>query len=76
MAVSLIECVNNFRRFTGLEWGMVLECVTKRPAEMLGEERKGKLDVGCDADLVILGGGEGEEGLKVEGVWKFGVEVV
>ena len=76
VAVSLIECVNNFRRFTGLEWGQVLECVTRRPAEMLGEARKGALDVGCDADLVVLGGGEGEEGLRVEGVWKFGVEVV
>jgi len=46
---------------------------------MLGSdvrETKGRLDDGMDADLVLLsGGGNDEEDLKVEGVWKFGVQV-
>ena len=45
---------------------------------MLGkdvERKKGKLEVGMDADLVVLE--EGLEGdLTVRQVWKFGVQVV
>ncbi|ETN47101.1 uncharacterized protein HMPREF1541_01291 [Cyphellophora europaea CBS 101466] len=77
VAVSLIDCVNNFRDFTGCGTAAALEAVTSHPARMLGEDvasRKGALDVGMDADLVMLSGGEGEA-LKVEGVWKFGVRV-
>ena len=79
VAVSLIECVNNFRRFTGCGTAGALECVTSHPAAMLGSDvkaSKGRLDVGMDADLVILsGGGSDEEDLKVDAVWKFGVQV-
>jgi len=77
-AVTLIECVNNFKRFTGCGTAKALECVTKTPATMLGEDvesRKGRLDDGMDADLVVLDGGlDGE--LTVNQVWKFGVRVV
>jgi N-acetylglucosamine-6-phosphate deacetylase len=76
--VDLIDCVNNFRRWTGVPWGGVLECVTGTPARMLGAdvaERKGGLGVGMDADLVVLE--EGQTGdLGVRQVWKFGVQVV
>lgn len=83
VAVSLIDCVNNFRRFTGCGVADVLETVTSHPARMLGrdvEERKGALGVGMDADLVVLeeleGGEDGQDGeLRVWGVWKFGVQV-
>jgi N-acetylglucosamine-6-phosphate deacetylase len=82
VAISLIECVNNFRRFTGVPVGEALETVTSRPARMLGvEDRKGGLEAGMDADLIVLGGlGEGAEqdgegDLRVEAVWKFGVRV-
>jgi N-acetylglucosamine-6-phosphate deacetylase len=79
VAVSLIECINNFRRFTGCGTARALECVTSHPAAMLGRdvnETKGRLETGMDADLVILGGGESDEDeLRVEGVWKFGTQV-
>ena len=80
VAISLIECVNNFRRFTGVGVAEALGTVTSHPARMLGVEgTKGALEVGMDADLVVLGGvGEDYEGvgdLSVEGVWKFGVQV-
>jgi len=76
--VTLIECVNNFRKFTGAEWGEALRCVTETPAKMLGkntESRKGGLDGGKDADLVVLEEGmiEDSEELIVRQVWKFGV---
>ncbi|KAI1618744.1 N-acetylglucosamine-6-phosphate deacetylase [Exophiala viscosa] len=76
--VDLIDCVNNFRRFTGARTGKALECVTSTPAKMLGkdiERSKGKLETGMDADLVVLE--EGSDGdLSVQQVWKFGIQVV
>ncbi|KAK5467208.1 N-acetyl-glucosamine-6-phosphate deacetylase [Exophiala xenobiotica] len=76
--VDLIDCVNNFKRFTGCGTAKALECVTSTPAKMLGkdiEASKGKLETGMDADLVVLD--EGSDGdLTVQQVWKFGVQVV
>ncbi|KIW91913.1 uncharacterized protein Z519_07883 [Cladophialophora bantiana CBS 173.52] len=76
--VDLIDCVNNFKRWTGCGTAKALECVTSTPAKMLGkdvEKTKGRLEVGMDADLVVLE--EGLEGdLTVQQVWKFGVQVV
>jgi len=76
--VDLIDCVNNFKRWTGCGTAKVLETVTGTPAKMLGkdvENRKGRLEVGMDADLVVLE--EGLDGdLTVQQVWKFGVQVV
>ena len=77
-AVTLIECVNNFKKFTGAGWGEALRCVTGTPAKMLGKKvngRKGGLEGGMDADLVVLEEHIGEEGeeLSVRQVWKFGV---
>lgn len=75
--VDLIDCVNNFKRWTGCGTAKALECVTSTPAKMLGkdvEQSKGKLDLGMDADLVVLDEGlDGE--LSVQQVWKFGVQV-
>jgi N-acetylglucosamine-6-phosphate deacetylase len=77
-AVTLIECVNNFKLFTGAGWGEALRCVTETPAKMLGEKvkrRKGGLEGGMDADLVVLEESPVEDGeeLTVRQVWKFGV---
>lgn len=75
--VDLIDCVNNFNKWTGCGAARALECVTSTPAKMLGkdvEKTKGKLNVGMDADLVVLDEGlDGE--LTVQQVWKFGVQV-
>ena len=77
-AVTLIECVNNFKKFTGAGWSEALNCVTQTPAKMLGkkiESSKGGLGGGMDADLVVLEEvvGEDSEELSVRQVWKFGV---
>ncbi|RMZ76661.1 hypothetical protein DV738_g4781, partial [Chaetothyriales sp. CBS 135597] len=77
VASSLIECINNFRRFTSCGTAAALECVTSHPARMLGEgvaDRKGLLVPNMDADLVVLSG-SGDQDLVVEQVWKFGVQV-
>ena len=79
--VTLIECINNFHKFTGVGWAEVLACVTSTPAKMLGDNvahRKGKLEGGMDADLVVLEEMEGADGvgeLQVRQVWKFGTFV-
>lgn len=78
-AVSLVECVNNFRAWTAASVPEALRAVTETPARMLGLEGvKGALRPGADADLVVLGEEEGAEGtttLRVEQVWKFGEKV-
>ncbi|OJD16513.1 N-acetylglucosamine-6-phosphate deacetylase [Emergomyces pasteurianus Ep9510] len=74
-SATLIECVNNFRRWAGTGVVEAVRAVTETPARMLGLEGvKGVLAPGADADLVVLG--EDSEGtLTVDQVWKFGVKV-
>ncbi|KKZ62405.1 N-acetylglucosamine-6-phosphate deacetylase [[Emmonsia] crescens] len=74
-SATLIECVNNFRRWAGMGVVEAVRAVTETPARMLGLEGvKGVLAPGADADLVVLG--EDAEGtLTVDQVWKFGVKV-
>lgn len=74
-SATLIECVNNFRRWAGTGVVEAVRAVTETPARMLGLEGvKGVLAPGADADLVVLG--EDAEGtLTVDQVWKFGVRV-
>ncbi|KAL1962033.1 hypothetical protein VTN77DRAFT_677 [Rasamsonia byssochlamydoides] len=78
-SATLIECVNNFRRWTGATTGEVLSAVTATPARMLGLEGvKGTLDAGADADLVVLGETMDPYSgatLTVDQVWKFGVKI-
>lgn len=78
-AISLIECVSNFLNWTGATIPEVLKAVTETPARMLGlEGRKGSLEPGSDADLVILDIRESEGGRQdfiVDQVWKFGEQV-
>ncbi|EEQ92088.1 N-acetylglucosamine-6-phosphate deacetylase, variant [Blastomyces dermatitidis ER-3] len=74
-SATLIECVNNFRRWAGTGVVEAVRAVTETPARMLGVDGvKGVLTPGADADLVVLG--EDVEGsLTVDQVWKFGVRV-
>jgi N-acetylglucosamine-6-phosphate deacetylase len=78
-SATLIECVNNFRRWSGATTGEVLSAVTATPAQMLHLEGvKGSLDSGADADLVILGetmDAYSGATLTVDQVWKFGVKI-
>ncbi|KAL1960167.1 hypothetical protein VTO42DRAFT_8710 [Malbranchea cinnamomea] len=78
-SATLIECVNNFRRWSGAQAAEAIAAVTETPARMLGIlGTKGTLDPGADADLVVLGEEVTEGGvekLTVDQVWKFGVKV-
>lgn len=70
-AASLLECVNNFIEWTGCGVAEGLRAVTQTPARMLREEGKGRLGVGCDADLCVLELDEDGK-LVLRQVWKFG----
>ena len=78
-SITLIECVNNFLKWSGTSVGKALKAVTSTPAAMLGvEDRKGSLDVCADADLVIFSEEQTTEGitqLVVDEVWKLGTQV-
>lgn len=75
-----MQCLNNFRRWTGLSIPGALSAVTSRPAEVLElGEVKGTLEAGADADFVVLSEevvpGQITSELVVDQVWKFGVKV-
>ncbi|KAM7197405.1 family 9 carbohydrate esterase [Rhypophila sp. PSN 637] len=86
-SITLIDCVNNFLKWSGATIPQALRAVTCTPAAMLGVQRtKGVLDFGADADLVIFSEaeernndsaqGEGMSSkLVVDEVWKFGTKV-
>lgn len=78
-SATLIECVNNFRRWTDASTVEAVNAVTATPARMLGLEGvKGSLESGADADLVVLGEDMDPFSgptLTVDQVWKFGVKV-
>ncbi|KAK2014220.1 N-acetylglucosamine-6-phosphate deacetylase [Colletotrichum eremochloae] len=74
-AVTLMECVNNFLRWSGAGIPKALKAVTATPAAMLGLQGvKGSLEDGADADLVVLSEEmrDGATQLIVDEVWKAG----
>ncbi|OAA41246.1 carbohydrate esterase family 9 [Cordyceps fumosorosea ARSEF 2679] len=74
-SVTLLESVNNLLQWSKSSIPSVLLTVTAGPASMLGLHGiKGTLDVGADADFVILSERETTEGkaLVIDEVWKFG----
>lgn len=84
-SITLLECVNNFMKWTGASIPQALGAVTSTPAAMLGLQGvKGTLESGADADLVILSdsfGSQDEVGgssefLVLDEVWKFGERVL
>lgn len=77
-SISLIECVNNFLKWSDASIPEALKAVTATPAKMMGVfGTKGSLDHGKDADLVILSETRqnGTTQLAVDEVWKFGTRV-
>ncbi|KAJ5884088.1 N-acetylglucosamine-6-phosphate deacetylase [Penicillium subrubescens] len=78
-SATLIECVNNFRRWSGASTADAINAATAVPARLLGLEKvKGCLDAGADADLVVLGESDDPYSgptLTVDQVWKFGVKI-
>lgn len=78
-SATLIECVNNFRRWSGASTAQAINAATAVPARLLGMQGvKGSLDAGADADLVVLGESEDDYSgntLTVDQVWKFGAKI-
>lgn len=59
------ECVRNFYAYTHCSLVEALEAATLHPARCLRiEDRKGSLDFGCDADVVLL-----DDSLNVKGAF-------
>ncbi|KAK5678070.1 hypothetical protein LTS10_009239 [Elasticomyces elasticus] len=67
---GLDECVRNLVRWSGCSVAEAVRCVTENVAGLMGEEGRGKLEVGRRADLVVLG----EEG-EVQQTWVAGRKV-
>lgn len=78
-SATLIECVNNFRRWSGASTAEALNSVTATPARLLGLQGvKGSLDSGADADLVVLSDETDPYSgptLTIDQVWKRGVKI-
>jgi N-acetylglucosamine-6-phosphate deacetylase len=54
-AVLLDQCLKNVRAWLPkLSPATLMDMVTGTPARLLGQQRKGRVAVGCDADLVTL----------------------
>ncbi|KAM4717140.1 N-acetylglucosamine-6-phosphate deacetylase isoform 3-T3 [Anableps anableps] len=64
-------CVRHFKQATGCSVEEALEAASLHPAQLLGiSHRKGNLDYGADADLVLL-----DDGLRVRATYISGEEV-
>jgi len=54
-ALGLSQMLNNFITYTNCPVDAAIKTVTENPAKLLGlEDKKGKIEVGKDADLVLL----------------------
>ncbi|KAL3470450.1 hypothetical protein BJX99DRAFT_239443 [Aspergillus californicus] len=78
-SATLIECVNNFRRWSGASTAQALNAASATPARLLGLQGvKGSLESGADADLLVLSDEEDPYSgrtLKVRQVWKRGARI-
>ncbi|RDW81791.1 N-acetylglucosamine-6-phosphate deacetylase [Aspergillus mulundensis] len=78
-SATLIECVNNFRRWSGASTAQALNAASATPARLLGLQGvKGSLDSGADADLLVLtdeGDPYSGRTLAVNQVWKRGSKI-
>ncbi|PYH99540.1 Metallo-dependent hydrolase [Aspergillus ellipticus CBS 707.79] len=78
-SATLIECVNNFRRWSGASTAEALNAATATPARLLGLQGiKGSLDSGADADLLVLDDVDDPfsgSNLLVQQVWKRGIKI-
>ncbi|OAA53490.1 Glucosamine-6-phosphate isomerase [Niveomyces insectorum RCEF 264] len=76
---TLVQCVSNLIRWTGIHPARALRTVTSNPARFLGiADVKGTLEPGADADLVVLSWEDiqGRMELRVGQVWKFGKRII
>ncbi|GME99204.1 unnamed protein product [[Candida] boidinii] len=70
-ATELPSCVQNLMSWAEIPLEKAVQTVTNNPARsVFAEDRKGFLDVGCDADLTVLNSSG-----KILSVYKLGNEV-
>lgn len=70
-ATTLGQCVRNLMKWSGLSLAEAVKTVTNNPADLINAQAsKGYLNVGCDADLVVMDA----HGFLVS-VYKLGVHV-
>jgi len=50
---SILQTIRELVK-SGLGWGRAAMCATQNPADLLGLERKGRLEPGRDADVLVL----------------------
>lgn len=69
--LGMDQAVRNLKTFTGCSDVQALEAASLRPAQVIGVDKfKGRLDVGYDADFVVL-----DTGLNVKQTYKAGKRV-
>ena len=61
---TMSDCVKEMRRATGCSVVEASEAGSLHAAQVLGLKEKGRLDVGCDADVILL-----DDDMNVVGVW-------
>lgn len=70
-ATDLDQCVRNIVKWTEVPLARVIQSVTNNPARAIGVQAdKGFLNVGCDADLVVL-----NDDASIKQVYKLGHKV-
>lgn len=70
-ATTLPECMRNLMSWANISLAEAVRTVTNNPARSIGvQDRKGYLNVGCDADLVVL-----DENGFVQNVYKLGKSI-
>ena len=68
---SMDFCIRSYRKYTQCSTEQALKAATLHPATVLGiHDKKGRIKLGADADLVLL-----DDGLKVKKIWVGGREV-
>lgn len=69
--LALDQAVRNWLAFTGCTAVDAITTVTQTPAMALGEHQRGRLEVGCVADMVLLTSELAVAGTLVAGQWAY-----
>ena len=68
--IGLDECVRNLMAWADIKVEEAVRCVTENPADAMGLQDRGRLEVGGRGDFVVLG----EDGVVKE-TWILGEKV-
>jgi len=67
---TMLQCVQNMVRMAGVPLADAIKMATLTPANIIGERRKGRIAVGCDADIVLLDDELNVSKVMVLGCWQ------